>query len=979
MGVGSNWIRCDLHVHTPASIFQGYGDKNNDATWTNFFKDLEELPPEFKIIGINDYLTLDGYKRVRAYKKSGGLSNIDCILPVIEFRIDKFGGNDKLSRINMHVIFSDSISLEVIQSQFLNGLSANYTLSDGEKAPNWHGIPSSDGLSELGKIVKQNIPENSPMHSKSDLEVGFNNFNISYAKLDELLSNPVFLNNNLTAIGKAEWADFKWNETSVAEKRTFINRADFIFQACATVAQYEKSIEKLREQKGLNYRLLDCSDAHQLSTSKQKEKIGNCFTWVKAEPSFDGLKQVALEFDTRTKISEVFPDKKAGYQVIESVQFVNGGTLFPTDPIPLSGYLSSIIGGKSTGKSLFAGLIAKACDPREYHKRCEKSDNVAWISKATPETDFMVTWRDGHQCSLNDLNSEARKVTYFPQGYLNGQIDDKELNSDELNKTLRTILAQTPKHKDAFEKHEAKIQSLQQETSTNVQKLEIKLRELREKTYELEEHGSSKDITKAIEKLQAQLNNLKSQYELSDDDYEQHDELSTQTRNLRSNLKTWNQDIATLSLVATPDAVKEFKIQSLIGVVTDQISDETIADLETGFSLLREQFLNQFSGLVSISLASLSKKKEKAEGELVKVQEQHAPILAKIKASEPLKEITHQLKTQQEKLEVAAAIEKAIQYLNTEINELADAILSSIDKRLGYLSIITDALKHPFPASQDSPSLDVTCPCKSALIRDVVRNRVVIQSNPEMKAVANNDEFKDQDTDTYKDIVSKILEQALKNELSFKRDYTLSGLLDGVLTSATYLNFDLRLGSDSFVNMSPGKRALVLLKVLVDLDLRKHPIILDQPEDDLDNRSVYQGLAEYLKRKKDDRQIIVVTHNPNVVVGADSEYVVVANQSGQDEGQDNETYRFEYIYGGLENSFIDPNSGFTLTKKGIREHVCEILDGGKSAFSKRENLYLSMKEEKEEPSAKEATPKVTSLAPKKPASITDLIAKGEPI
>ena len=69
--------------------------------------------------------------------------------------------------------------------------------------------------------------------------------------------------------------------------------------------------------------------------------------------------------------------------------------------------------------------------------------------------------------------------------------------------------------------------------------------------------------------------------------------------------------------------------------------------------------------------------------------------------------------------------------------------------------------------------------------------------------------------------------------------------------------------------------------------------MLDQPEDDLDNRSIYDGLAKYIKAKKRQRQIIVVTHNPNVVVGADSEFVIVANQSGQETNHDNRQFRFE--------------------------------------------------------------------------------------
>src|SRR5258706_1940650 len=102
---GSEWRKWDLHVHTPASIKQSYGG-NNDAAWDAFLKDLEKLPAEFKVIGINDYIFIDGYRRVKTEKAKGRLKNIDLILPVIELRIDKFGGTSSpLRRVNFHIIF----------------------------------------------------------------------------------------------------------------------------------------------------------------------------------------------------------------------------------------------------------------------------------------------------------------------------------------------------------------------------------------------------------------------------------------------------------------------------------------------------------------------------------------------------------------------------------------------------------------------------------------------------------------------------------------------------------------------------------------------------------------------------------------------------------------------------------------------------------------------------------------------------------
>src|SRR3990167_340977 len=60
---GSEWRKWDLHVHTPASLVHHYGG-NDDVAWESFISDLENLPTEFSVIGINDYLFIDGYKKV---------------------------------------------------------------------------------------------------------------------------------------------------------------------------------------------------------------------------------------------------------------------------------------------------------------------------------------------------------------------------------------------------------------------------------------------------------------------------------------------------------------------------------------------------------------------------------------------------------------------------------------------------------------------------------------------------------------------------------------------------------------------------------------------------------------------------------------------------------------------------------------------------------------------------------------------------
>ena len=153
------------------------------------------------------------------------------------------------------------------------------------------------------------------------------------------------------------------------------------------------------------------------------------------------------------------------------------------------------------------------------------------------------------------------------------------------------------------------------------------------------------------------------------------------------------------------------------------------------------------------------------------------------------------------------------------------------------------------------------------------------------------------------------------------------------------MNYKLTYQSDAFEDMSEGKQAFVILKLLLDFSDKKCPILIDQPEDSLDNRAIYNELVAYLKKKKRDRQIILVTHNSNVVVSADAENVIVANQEGIN-AKNADGNKFQYINGALEETKDkDIAEELILLSQGIREHVCEILEGGKDAFMKREKKY----------------------------------------
>lgn len=158
--------------------------------------------------------------------------------------------------------------------------------------------------------------------------------------------------------------------------------------------------------------------------------------------------------------------------------------------------------------------------------------------------------------------------------------------------------------------------------------------------------------------------------------------------------------------------------------------------------------------------------------------------------------------------------------------------------------------------------------------------------------------------------------------------------------------YTVKSGHDKIDEMSPGKKALVLLELLINLQETHCPILIDQPEDDLDNRSIYDDLVQFIRKKKLERQIIVVTHNANVVLGADAEDVIIANQAGKD--AENAQYRFEYRTGAIENDapVFDSDRNIihgVLNQTGLQTQICDILEGGRIAFELRQNKYTSAK------------------------------------
>ncbi len=142
------------------------------------------------------------------------------------------------------------------------------------------------------------------------------------------------------------------------------------------------------------------------------------------------------------------------------------------------------------------------------------------------------------------------------------------------------------------------------------------------------------------------------------------------------------------------------------------------------------------------------------------------------------------------------------------------------------------------------------------------------------------------------------------------------------LTSTDHIDIRYSIEYDGVdvAQLSPGTRGIVLLLLYLSVDQTDdRPLVIDQPEENLDPKSIFDELVQRFRSSRVRRQVVIVTHNANLVVNTDAEQVIVASAGPHRAGQ---LPQMSYLSGGLENL-------------RIRHEASEILEGGEQAFKER--------------------------------------------
>lgn len=461
--LGSTWRKWDLHIHTPASSHAANYGKDS---WDRFLEELAALPPEISVVGINDYVWIDGYQRVLDARAAGALPNIEAVFPVIELRLNDFvGTNSRLQRVNAHVIFAPATDPERIEKQFIAQLVSGFALTDEyEKLKkSWKQVPTREALEELGAMIKVSIPEDKKADFKSDLIEGFNNWVIPLAAVKEATNNSAFEETPLLALGKTEWEDMQWSDHTIAAKKNLISSAHLIFTAAENAANCNKAIDRLRGA-NVNHRLLDCSDAHDFMDSTDKDRLGNCFTWICSDPTLAGLKHALIEYDSRVFVGDKPPLLLR--RETDPTRFISSVEITPVNPdstpqpsfdisVPVNPGFVAVIGNKGSGKSALLDSIALASNSHSeeqftfLHERRYRDprNNIAKHYQIATET------ADGARVgpiglSTSTDSSAPERIKYLPQHLLESLCNKEPGSPDEaFEAELRSIIfSHVPEH-----------------------------------------------------------------------------------------------------------------------------------------------------------------------------------------------------------------------------------------------------------------------------------------------------------------------------------------------------------------------------------------------------------------------------------------------------------------------------------------------------------------------------------------------------
>lgn len=987
---GSEWRKWDLHVHSPASKCIEYtGDYNK------LIENINKCDAD--VIGINDYYTIDGYTKIIGENKIKD----KILFPVIEFRMNNILKNKHNTgevKLNFHIIFNNKTDLISKINTWLKSLSC---FIEGGNEDLFGNIKEDD----FGKISFDYIKTIKSL--RSDINLKDNYLSIlpydEYGGIDEIdPKNDGYFKNGLI-----NYADIIGSSTK-KQIDFFLWKNDKFDEN-----QFKKWFDIPKPCiKGSDSHKSDYPIGH---LKNEKSEAINKFCWIKANPTFEGLKQIIYEPESRVFIGE----KPEILERIESepskfiksldIRKINSSNLknedwFDKVHIDFNPELIAIIGKKGSGKSALLDILGITVRSKRY-KQFSFLTNERFYKHPNRAKEFIasITSYDSLKSKEYLLTQvpedyEIEKAKYIPQNYLENLCNSLDKNEEESNfqEQLKDVIFSHIDIQDRNKKNSLRelenykteiinksIFKLQSDLKTQIDKLvqldlksteeylkslELKLikvekdLEQHEKTKPVEvpkpkditTDKNSKEILSDIEIKEKSLNEFKKKLQDTTDKIIELKIVEQDLTDFNSELSDLLQSYEKIKETYTEKLLKaNIKIDDIIKFNIDKNPlqsriKEYKKDVKSNENNLDAQQKNSIAWELKTIEKSIKELKEKLD----EPTKNYQIYKDKLKEWEDKKKkIMGSVNTEGSK----TYLENEINYIKTKlkeeisdsrnicINKMKEIYLKKVEIKNTFKDLykpVDDFIKKQTVDKEEYKiNFDVKFYLKDFnedILNYINKNKEgsfygIDQAHTRLKKILEPIIF--DDFESIKNFINSFLNNLDfdtrpedKGGKSEKNNITsqikdLKGFYE-TLFNLDYLipQYQLKLGDKELNELSPGEKGALLLIFYLMIDKNDYPLIIDQPEENLDNESVYNILVKHIKLAKKKRQLFIVTHNPNLAVVCDAEQIIVVDINKKNKN------KFEYEIG-------------SICDEKINLRIIDILEGTLPAFNTRDNKY----------------------------------------
>ena len=833
---GSEWRKWDLHLHTPYTFINSYSCSDEE-----FIEKL--LEEEISIIGLTNYFKFkdEEYSLMDKLRKKG----IQVFLN-LEVRLDYQNKEDDC--LDLHIIFSDDITKTDID-KLVHNVKANVQGTDKKLID----LETSDDF-KFAVVNFDNLQE----------QLNDDSLNLKGKYLLGFLSRG------------------KGNGRTSSSYEKLAQKTDILIHS----SDNENNIEQDRIfWLTYNKTVIQSSDAHSLDT------IGNKYTWIKANPTFEGLKQVIYEPKHRVAIQKNKPNEalhkleKIELSFDKNLKWDNDKFCFAgfNKAITLSPHLTCIIGGRGSGKSTLLNLIAQKIGKEEtdffkdlkvntsdYIKfEPEFVENIEFLAQNTIES-FATDSKKFTQAIFERIDKSANGELVTIEDDISNELKiyDEQIfmlkNRDNIDKKLKEQSENLVKYKNIIKTFKDKEYTDNKKMLQGVQKKIIEIESSRERYKELfikiKEIYSLEKVTEK-NKYDKYFNDLLSNLNTLYEKYKKYDYTEIK-KELEQYKKDKNEYIHKIEKYLNAKGLSEENVKDAqqASLNIEKIENE-IKKLNQDKKLIKDKLKSfSFIGLDS----KINNFKTTIEEELKKINLKFENI------------------SKENNLDVKAI--KVEYKLNEDIFDNIFEELTQILEINPKISLFRKAFKDYLQNDIDINDVLNISESSEFINKITDRKTQAYQVLLEIFNIKTN-------FDIYKLIIQK-----------HKRDIKNNKLLKVYYDNKT-LN-----------NSSFGQKCTTAIVIL--LSLGNTPIIIDEPEAHLDSSLIANYLVELIKEQKQHRQIIFATHNANFVLNADAELVVkLQNDSG-----------------------VTSINSFPIEDLVYRKDLLR-LEGGAEAFKKREKKY----------------------------------------